>query len=88
MSIRSPQLLTIANGNWRSIKSDMAGKITAEVNVLVPTAAATANELKATRTRTVSEEGLGGYKVASRGIPVQSVVFKACKVLDNGGKIS
>lgn len=41
----------MANGNCRSMKSDIEGKMTSEVNGLDDTTAATANELKATSTR-------------------------------------
>jgi hypothetical protein len=44
--------LTIANGNCNNIKSEIAGKMTSEVRGLLDVAAATTNELKATKSGT------------------------------------
>jgi hypothetical protein len=53
---------TMARGNWRSMKRDMAGKMTSEVRGLLDVMAAVANELNATR----------------MGIPLQSAEFIDC----------
>lgn len=42
--------LTIAKGNWRSIKRDMAGKMISEVRGIEDVNAAAAKELNATST--------------------------------------
>ena len=50
MFIPTKRGLTIAKGNCKSMKRDIAGKITSEVKGLEDVAAATAKELKATNT--------------------------------------
>ena len=41
----------IASGNWRSMKSEIEGKILSDVKGVSDVSAAVAKELKATRTR-------------------------------------
>ena len=53
--------LNMANGNWRSMKSEMLGNIISEVSRVDEVRAAMAKELKATRS----------------GIPLHKVVLSA-----------
>ena len=52
-------LRTIADGNWRSMKREMAGKILSDVNGEEEVSAAVAKELKATKTTQPTSENEG-----------------------------
>ena len=69
--------LTIAKGNWRSIKRDMAGKMTSEVRGIEDVNAAAAKELNATSTVAIVRQSNQKTLDHVQGIPLQIVVFNA-----------